>query len=398
MYLFELWREFKISLAEIFSFFTNSPIVFISEKVLILDRLTEKEVLEFAQSAGWVIKISKINKKLWKATKMLELFDYLAEEIEDNGKWKIDYGVNLFWEKSYDLKRLLLDLKKQLKARELSTRFVNQNFMNLSSAIINGEKLVAKWMDFNIVTTKSEVFIGKTIWVQDINSYSKRDYGKKRDMDTGMLPPKLAQTMIHLAVGNKKPVYIYDPFCGLWTVLIESVLAGNIRVFWSDLNDAMVDATTENLEFIKKEFSLHNFKSDIFPLNATNIAESEAIKFWKIDAIVSEGYLGTIFTHDIITEERVKEERRKLAMMYESFFAGLKKARYSWVIVMSFPFWEIKRTYAYFDEIYTILKKYCSIEKMLPSNDIARESKVGSLLYKREKQVVGREIFKLRIK
>jgi len=46
-------------------------------------------------------------------------------------------------------------------------------------------------------------------------------------MNIGMLPPKLAQMMINLSLGNT----IYDPFVGLGTVLIESVHMGNNRVF-----------------------------------------------------------------------------------------------------------------------------------------------------------------------
>jgi len=50
--------------------------------------------------------------------------------------------------------------------------------------------------------------------VQDINAYTKRDFGKKRDMDTGMLPPKLAQMMINIANNGKQEITsLYDPFC-----------------------------------------------------------------------------------------------------------------------------------------------------------------------------------------
>jgi len=78
--------------------------------------------------------------------------------------------------------------------------------------------------------------------VQDIENYSKRDYGKTRDMEVGMLPPKLAQMMLNIAASchactprginsygrnlSKKDsgissktgmtnIKVYDPFCGL---------------------------------------------------------------------------------------------------------------------------------------------------------------------------------------
>jgi tRNA G10 N-methylase Trm11 len=60
-----------------------------------------------------------------------------------------------------------------------------------------------------------------TIACQDIDAYTKRDTSKSRDMVVGMMPPKLAQIMINLATEGRKEI-IYDPFCGLGTILIEA--------------------------------------------------------------------------------------------------------------------------------------------------------------------------------
>jgi hypothetical protein len=53
--------------------------------------------------------------------------------------------------------------------------------------------------------------------VQNIDGYSERDYGKNRDMQIGMLPPKLAQIMINISsplpLGEGLGVRaFYDPF------------------------------------------------------------------------------------------------------------------------------------------------------------------------------------------
>jgi hypothetical protein len=45
-------------------------------------------------------------------------------------------------------------------------------------------------------------WLARTIFIQDIDAYSARDTGKTRDMEVGMLPPKLAQMMLSLALGN----------------------------------------------------------------------------------------------------------------------------------------------------------------------------------------------------
>jgi tRNA G10 N-methylase Trm11 len=55
--------------------------------------------------------------------------------------------------------------------------------------------------------------VGITVLFQDVDEYSARDYGKNvRDMDVGMLPPKLAQMMLSIS-GEARG--IYDPFVGL---------------------------------------------------------------------------------------------------------------------------------------------------------------------------------------
>jgi len=52
----------------------------------------------------------------------------------------------------------------------------------------------------------------------------------------------------------------------------------------------------------------------------------------------------------------------------------------------------------YFEEIYDIINKYSLVQKLLPENIEFSETKSGSLLYKRDSQLVGREIFSLKIK
>lgn len=86
-------------------------------------------------------------------------------------------------------------------------------------------------------------------------------------------------------------------------------------------------------------------------------------------SIASEGYLGEMMSAKDISQERVKEERRKLSKLYSGFFSGLKKIDFSGNIVMSFPFWSIHETFIYFSEIYEIIEKYgFEIIPLLPSH------------------------------
>jgi len=130
-------------------------------------------------------------------------------------------------------------------------------------------------------------------------------------------------------------------------------------------------------------------------LDARGISTSPLLK--HSDVLVTEGYLGQIFQKYSITEKKIQEEKQKLLEIYSHFFEELKRANYKGTIVISFPFWEVRGKYFYFSEIYTLLDTYCKKEHLLPFHETIKHTRSGSLLYKRENQIVGREIFKLRI-
>jgi tRNA G10 N-methylase Trm11 len=208
-------------------------------------------------------------------------------------------------------------------------------------------------------------------------------------MDIGMLPPKLAQIMLNIA-GWKR---VYDPFVWLGTILIESIFMWNTQVFWSDVNQKMVLIAGENIWKLKKYF---DFKEHIILQNAKYIHEISFLD--QIDSIVTEWYLWEIMTKNNINMERIEKQKVKLYDLYEWFFWGLLKWNFKWNIVISFPFWEISGKYFYFEELYSLLQKYCIIQKLLPEDEEFTPTKSGSLLYKRENQLVGREIFLLMLK
>lgn len=383
MYGFLLGREFRISVAEIISVFPNIQTIYQNKQVLIADNIDEEEILSKAKNLWGTIKIIS-----------LDIANQSIEElIHQNAPYegKYHYALSVFWEKQ-SLKDILLKVKKRLKADKISSRFTNKDFKNLTSAQIIWENLVRKKSDYNYINTGEKSYFWRTIWVQDIYAYSKRDYDKTRDMQVGMLPPKLSQMMINLSGGKT----IYDPFVWLGTVLIESLHMGNKKIFGSDLSDQMVKTSKQNCEEVSDELFL-NATIGIEKLNAKFIHESSYFDHW-VDAIVSEWYLGEVMTKKNISLERIQKQQESLTKIYEPFFAGLQKVGYKWTIVISFPFWDLKGKYNYFNEIYPILGKYCEILPFFPADYEIQASKSGSLLYKRDSQLVGREIFKLKIK
>lgn len=380
MIWFALWREYKLSIAEIFAVFSEGKAVFYDKDVLIIENINEKSVLEKADFLWWTIKIFKVIDN-----------DIIDDAL--NIEWKFKYGVSTFWDKK-NLKEILNSTKKILKENWLSSRFINKDFKNLSSAQIIWEKLVKNGTDYSFVFDGDKKYTWKTIWVQDIDSYSKRDYSKDRDMQTGMLPPKLCQMMINISSWKT----IYDPFVWLGTVLIESILMWNKKVYWSDLNQSMVEHSRNNIFKFAQENNVVLEDVEFIKLNSKFINESSILLEKNIDAIVTEWYLWEIMTQKNISIDRIDKQKESLISIYEKFFENLKKIKYEWNIVICFPFWEISWKYIYFEEIYKTLSILCDIHPLFPTSFENITTKVWSLLYKREKQLVWREIFKLKIK
>jgi len=394
LYWFNLWREFKLSIAELLAVFSESKVIYSGASVLILDWLSEQIILEKAPILGWTIKIFEL--------KLTTSEDAILENIVSLtvwNEWKFKYSLNTFWDKNIKLENILKKSKRVLKDKSISARYFNkEDGKNLSSAQIIWNSILKKWFDLNIVDISGIYYFWKTIWVQDIDAYSKRDYGKSRDMDVGMLPPKLSQMMINLwREQNLELDSIYDPFVWLGTILIEWAYMDIKNLYWSDFNEKMVQASKSNLGNLKSKFS--SLKFEIIEADARDTDKNPIIKNNKIDLIVSEWFLWEVMTQKNINMQRISIQRNNLEKLYEKFFAWLKQNSFYGNIVISFPFWNLAWKHIYLTEVYDIINKYCEVKALFPKEFVwFSETKSGSLLYKRDNQLVWREIFKLKIK
>ena len=392
LYWFQLWREFKLSIAELFSVFPNMEVIYSAKSVMIVDGLNYEEVMKKTSSLGWTIKIFEL--------KMYTDIDSILNSIWNIWKTydsKFNYGLNIFGEEKFKLAKMLMNVKRHLKWENISSRFVNKNDVNLSSAQILWNSLMKKWADFNIVDLGWIYYFGRTLWVQDIDSYSARDYGKSRDMDVWMLPPKLSQMMINISNDwNNEIKSIYDPFVWLGTILIEWAYMWIKNLFGSDFSSKMVQESKSNLWNLKSKFSW--LEINIIEADARDTDTNEILKNNKIDSIVTEWFLWEVMTQKNISSERIDIQKNNLWKLYTKFFSGLKSVWFSGNIVISFPFWDVKWKYVFFEEIYEIINNYCEVLPLFPFEFDFSETKTGSLLYKRQKQLVWREVFKLKIK
>lgn len=179
-----------------------------------------------------------------------ELLDHLPE-----GKLKLGLSVFDISVRDNDLLRTGLELKKIVKKYGRSARVVpngDQSALN-TAQVLHNQLTGELGLELLFIRADNQTYIAQTVAIQDIDAYSKRDQSRpKRDPRVGMLPPKLAQTIINLGVGDLKPTtdnVILDPFCGTGVVLQEALLMG-FGAYGTDLEPRMIDYSRENLEWL----------------------------------------------------------------------------------------------------------------------------------------------------
>ncbi len=221
---------------------------------------------------------------------------------------------------AYDLsvspKRLLatgLTLKKAIRATGRSVRLVPNNEVELNTAQVLHNNLTGQngW-ELVFVRDGDKTVVAQTVRVQDIESYTIRDRERpKRDARVGMLPPKLAQTLINIAAGRlledeltnicdipagaDRPLpqlseTVLDPFCGTGVVLLEAALMG-YKVYGSDIEPRMIDYSAANYKWLQEQFQIRSYEPRIEVGDATSHR-------WQppIDIVAGETYLGRPFT------------------------------------------------------------------------------------------------------
>jgi tRNA G10 N-methylase Trm11 len=193
------------------------------------------------------------------------------------------YGLNVT---AQHLFRAGLELKKIARAQKRSVRIVPSEGTTLNSAAVLHNGLTGELgIELNYIQNGNKTWIAQTVWVQDVDDYSRRDFGRpKRDAFVGMLPPKLAQTMLNLAQAQAGE-RILDPFCGTGVVLQEAALL-DCEVYGTDLQDRMVDYSQANLNWLRDMYGKPT-KEQLKTDDATT-AKWDA----PIDHIVCETYLG----------------------------------------------------------------------------------------------------------
>ena len=343
MYITLLGRQPEISLAELAAVFGADCVNRISQQ------FAKVQTSQFdITTLGGTIKCAKVITELPASrtdkASLLAASRFITQHYQ--AKWahsphKITLGLSAYnlAVGARDVQKTGLILKSSLKKSGTSLRLIPNDQPALSTATTHNNKLGGSPHKVELLlvkTTGRRLIIAESRGVQNITAYTRRDrHRPKRDAFVGMLPPKLAQIMLNLALGagsltRQRPhdnsvtssdsslsdksmvlrtalpdafdleevagiraaVTILDPFCGTGTVLQEALLAG-YDVVGTDLSQKMVDYTTENLSWLQSTFTAPGNIIDIHQADATTHRwpNSESLA-----AIVCETYLGQPFS------------------------------------------------------------------------------------------------------
>lgn len=383
-YFFILGNNPTLSLAELSAVLPCQDGRLINKDLFIWE--TENEIVpeNLIKNLGGTIKIGVFEKMVVAKQDINEPILAICTKIAKKNTGKLNFGLSNYGDEPLKILPIGLTIKKKLAEAGINSRLVTSREKNLSSVVVEQNKLLKKGVEIVLAADGGRTLIGRTLAVQAFKDLSKRDYGRPaRDDASGMLPPKLAQIMINLAEIKDYNALILDPFCGSGTILQEALFLGFNNVAGTDLSPKAIEDTKENISWLKEKFGLTGVKTNIFLKNATKLSES--FKPESVSAIVCEPYLGPQRGwHDL---KIVKDELEDLYTKSLKEFAKILKPHGRVVIIwpMFFGNKQINPDYYQFE-----IKN--SLPDELKNNPLVKLTQRNTVVYGRAGQKVFREI------
>lgn len=221
----------------------------------------------------------------------IKLLPNLTDGMPLEGKIKVGISAFGLSVNERHLLRTGLEVKKALKAAGRSVRVVPNNEPALNTAQVLHNQLTGNLgLELLFIRNDKQTYLAQTVSIQDIDAYTERDRGRpKRDAFVGMLPPKLAQTIINLSTGQlpaTTKTIVLDPFCGTGVVLQEALLMG-YGAYGTDLEPRMIDYSRKNLEWLETRGAEH--------ASSVVLEVGDATEYkWEhpVSVVAGETYLG----------------------------------------------------------------------------------------------------------
>lgn len=409
-----LGRQPKLSLAELESIYGAEHIQPFGKTTCLLDIPTKD--IDFDRLGG-VVRISKILAEL-KSQKWSDIEDYLIKTTPEHAKLiggKLSFGISVYGlpVSGRQVAKTALLVKKAIKADGNSVRMVPHKNTELGSAQVLHNKLTAKngW-ELLIVSNGEKTYLTQTTKIQDIDAYSARDRERPyRDAKVGMLPPKLAQIIINLAVGRaeyevrgeeygknnsktsnsvlRTPNLILDPFCGTGVILQEAMLM-DFDVYGTDFESRMVQYSIDNLKWLDEKYP---DKGDYRRVEIGDATEhnwdfTKAQERKSKIYVAGETYLGQPLS-SLPSSEHLSKIIYEVNLMHHKFLENISKQIPSGTrFCLAVPTWRGKHEFLHLPTLDHLTNiGYTRMSLKHASNE--------DLIYHREGQVVGRELLVL---
>ena len=215
LYAFQLGRLPQLGIAELRSIFPDAELEYSSVEIALFDIPEIDDPQKLQDRLGSVIRIMKVEAldQEW----VVPTWESILQEKRDQMESKLVFGATQFGSGDLiDAKQFGMLNKKELKKSGHAVRYVGHDHHILPTASVLHNKLTTDGVELVSIKGKSTHYVGTTRAIQNIDAYTLRDADKPvRDMKRGMLPPKLAQTMLnfaHIPDGGS----VLDPFLWHW--------------------------------------------------------------------------------------------------------------------------------------------------------------------------------------
>lgn len=342
-YVFVPGKNWKLSLAELVAYFEARNFGFeFSEFAPAFFTVKVNRSLSASVIAdlGGIIKIGKIvtnvatrtveeaflkeSKQAQARIRMSLSASGIVDEMVEAASGKFVFGVSVYCaERSfYPVSRTVQRFVGSSLKHELAAHGRKSGFMGfprsrpqpqLSHVEVLKKGLIERKAEVLFCVGKEQTVVSITVGVHDPFEFQKRDIGRPVQRKIFAMPPRLARIMINLAfcMAGKS---LLDPFCGVGTILQEALLA-KARVIGVDVNPWCVQASRENLEWLKKQYALEGTEYTVLQGDSRRLAERIQ---QEVDCIATEPDLGPALRH-VATAPYATKIIDKLTPLYSDF-------------------------------------------------------------------------------
>jgi tRNA G10 N-methylase Trm11 len=315
--LFISGKNWKLSLAELASYLEARKIKFelqFFSKEFFAVSVEEGFGASTIEDLGGTIKIGEVKAKFQTQIvkeaflqKSKQAQSQITESLASSGSVdemaksaeKIFFGISVYCTEktlrplSWVIQRFVGSaIKGELAGYGKKSKFMgfskDRKFAQLSHVEVLKKNLVENKAEVLLCIGKEETWVATTVAVHNPFEFQKRDIYKPNQRKIFAMPPRIARIMVNLSSCTPEKVLL-DPFCGVGTILQEALLAG-AKVVGVDVNPWCVKAANENLEWLKREYSLEGTEFRVLQGDVSRLAQK--IGQETVDCIVTEPDLG----------------------------------------------------------------------------------------------------------